>query len=209
MTNNGLLIVISGPSGAGKGTICKALSEDQNLWISVSATTRKPRNGEVDGLNYFFLSKQEFTDKIDEDDFFEYAEVYGNYYGTPKWKTLEAIYNGKDVVLEIDIQGALKVKQQYPEGVFIFILPPSMEELKQRIINRGTETEESLIRRFKSAYQEVNYISKYNYAVVNDTVENAVEKIKAILTAEKCRVDRLKNKILDSEEVIIYEQLYD
>ena len=209
MTNNGLLIVISGPSGAGKGTICKALSEDQDLWISVSATTRKPRNGEVDGVNYFFLSKQEFTDKINEDDFFEYAEVYGNYYGTPKWKTLEAIYSGRDVVLEIDIQGALKVKQQYPEGVFIFILPPSMEELKQRIINRGTETEESLIRRFKSAYQEVNYISKYNYAVVNDTVENAVEKIKAILTAEKCSVDRLKDKILDSEEVIIYEQLYD
>ena len=209
MTNNGLLIVISGPSGAGKGTICKALSEDQDLWISVSATTREPRSGEVDGVNYYFLNKQEFVEKISEDDFFEYAEVYGNYYGTPKWKTLEAIYNGKDVVLEIDIQGALKVKQQYPEGVFIFILPPSMEELKQRIINRGTETEESLIRRFKSAYQEVNYISKYNYAVVNDTVENAVDKIKAILTAEKCRVDRLKDKILDSEEVGIYEQLYD
>jgi guanylate kinase len=209
MASNGLLIVISGPSGTGKGTICKALSEDHDLWISVSATTREPRAGEVDGVNYYFLDKQEFIKKIENDDFFEYAEVYGNYYGTPKWKALEAIYSGKDVLLEIDIQGALKVKQQYPEGVFIFILPPSMEELRKRIINRGTETEESLMRRFKSAYQEINYISKYNYAVVNDTVAEAVDKIKAILTAEKCRVDRLKDKILDSEEAGIYEQLND
>jgi len=209
MTNNGLLIVISGPSGAGKGTICQALSEDRDLWISISATTREPRAGEADGVNYYFLNKQEFLQKIENDDFFEYAEVYGNYYGTPKWKALEAIYSGKDVLLEIDIQGALKVKQQYPEGVFIFILPPSMEELKKRIINRGTESEESLIRRFESAYHEINYMSKYNYAVVNDTVENAVDKIKAILTAEKCRVDRFKEKIFDSEEVGTYEQLND
>jgi len=207
--NKGLLIVISGPSGAGKGTICRALLERKDLWLSVSATTREPRNGEVEGINYFFMSKEEFLDKINKDDFFEYAEVYGSYYGTPKWKALEAIYSGKDVVLEIDIQGALKVKQKYPEGVFIFILPPSMEELKQRIINRGTETEESLLRRFKSAYNEINYISKYNYAVVNDTVDDAVDKIEAILTAEKCRVDRLKDKILESGEVGIYEQLYD
>jgi guanylate kinase len=202
MANNGLLIVISGPSGTGKGTICRALCEDKDLWISVSATTREPRAGENEGVNYFFLSRQEFLDKIENDDFFEYAEVYGNYYGTPKWKALEAIYSGKDVLLEIDIQGALKVKQQYPEGVFIFLLPPSMEELKKRIENRGTET---LMRRFKSAYHEMNYVSKYNYAVVNDTVENAVDKIKAILTAEKCRVDRFKDKILDSEEVEIHE----
>lgn len=207
--NKGLLIVISGPSGAGKGTICKALLKRKDLWLSVSATTREPRNGEVDGVNYYFMSKEEFLDKINKDDFFEYAEVYGSYYGTPKWKALEAIYSGKDVILEIDIQGALKVKQKYPEGVFIFILPPSMEELKHRIINRGTETEESLLRRFKSAYNEINYISKYNYAVVNDTVEEAVDKIEAILTAEKCRVDRLKDKILVSGEVGIYEQLYD
>ncbi|HSN58919.1 MAG TPA: guanylate kinase [Clostridiaceae bacterium] len=205
MANNGLLIVISGPSGTGKGTICKALCEDKDLWISVSATTREPRASEIDWVNYYFLSRQEFLDKIESDDFFEYAEVYGNYYGTPKWKALEAIYSGKDVLLEIDIQGALKVKQQYPEGVFIFLLPPSMEELKKRIVNRGTETEESLMRRFKSAYHEMNYVSKYNYAVVNDTVENAVDKIKAILTAEKCRVDRFKDKILDSEEVEIHE----
>jgi guanylate kinase len=205
----GLLIVISGPSGAGKGTICKALLKENDFWISVSATTRQPRAGEVDGANYYFLTKEEFKKRIDYDDFLEYAEVYGNYYGTPKSNALKAIENGRDVILEIDIQGALKVKESYPEGVFIFILPPSMEELKNRIINRGSETPESLMTRFKSAYKEVNYVSKYNYAVVNDTVEEAVKKIHSIIVAERCRVDRVKDKILDSKEGIIHEQLYD
>ncbi|MBI6875063.1 guanylate kinase [Clostridium aciditolerans] len=205
----GLLIVISGPSGAGKGTICKALLEENDFWISVSATTRQPRAGEVDGANYYFLTKEEFKKRIDYDDFLEYAEVYGNYYGTPKSNALKAIENGRDVILEIDIQGALKVKESYPEGVFIFILPPSMEELKNRIINRASETPESLMTRFKSAYKEINYVSKYNYAVVNDTVEEAVKKIHSIIVAERCRVDRVKDKILDSKEGIIHEQLYD
>jgi guanylate kinase len=205
----GLLIVISGPSGAGKGTICKALLKQSDFWISVSATTRQPRLGEVDGVNYHFLTKDEFRRRIDIDDFLEYAEVYGNYYGTPKSKALQAIESGKDVILEIDIQGALKVKESYPEGVFIFILPPSMEELKNRIINRGSETPESLMTRFKSAYKEINYVSKYNYAVVNDTVEEAVKKIQSVIVAERCRVDRVKDKILDSKEGIIHEQLYD
>lgn len=205
----GLLIVISGPSGAGKGTICKALLEENDFWISVSATTRQPRAGEVDGTNYYFLTKEEFKKRINYDDFLEYAEVYGNYYGTPKSNALKAIENGRDVILEIDIQGALKVKESYPEGVFIFILPPSMEELKNRIINRGSETPESLMTRFKSAYKEINYVSKYNYAVVNDTVEEAVKKIHSIIVAERCRVDRVKDKILDSKEGIIHEQLYD
>lgn len=209
MKNKGLLIVISGPSGAGKGTICKALMERNDFHISVSATTRNPRNGEVDGQSYYFLTREGFEDKISKDDFLEYAEVYGNLYGTPKSNVMEKLEEGKDVILEIDIQGALKVKEAYGEGVFIFILPPSMEELKRRIENRGSETQESLMTRFKSAYKEINFMSKYNYAVVNDEVSLAVEKIESILVAERCRVDRIKEKFLDSKEGIIHEQLYD
>ena len=208
--NRGVLIVISGPSGAGKGTICKALLEKHDdIFISISATTRNPRVGEVDGVNYHFLTKEEFKQRIAEDDFLEHAEVYGNYYGTPKSSVEKMLDEGKNVILEIDIQGALKVKEKATDGVFIFILPPSMEELKQRIIKRGSETPESLMTRFKSAYKEINYVSKYNYAVVNDKVNDAVEKIQSIIIAEKCRVDRIKDSILLSKEGIIHEQLYD
>jgi len=206
----GLLIVISGPSGAGKGTICKSfLERNREVSLSVSATTRDPRKGEVEGVNYYFISKDDFKEKINSNDFLEYAEVYDNYYGTPKSNVEEMLESGRDVILEIDIQGALKVKENTEEGVFIFILPPSMQELKQRIINRGSETKESLMKRFKSAYKEINFVSKYNYAVVNDKVEIAVEKLEAIIAAEKCRVDRIKDSILDSKEGIIHEQLYD
>ena len=206
----GLLIVISGPSGAGKGTICKSfLERNSEVAISVSATTRSPRNGEVDGINYYFMSKEQFKEKIEANDFLEYAEVYDNFYGTPKSNVEQLLESGKDVILEIDIQGALKVKENTEEGVLIFILPPSMEELKARIIKRGSETPESLMKRFKSAYKEINFISRYNYAVVNDEVETAVDKLEAIICAEKCRVDRIKHSILDSKEGIIHEQLYD
>lgn len=205
MAKNGLLIIISGPSGTGKGTVCKALLKKNDFWLSISATTRNPREDEINGTNYYFLTKQDFESKIRNNDFLEYAEVYGNYYGTPKDKVLEAINQGRDVLLEIDIQGALKVKESYPDGVFIFILPPSMDELKHRIINRGSETAESLMTRFKSAYNEINYISKYNYAVINDTVQNAVEKIESIITAEKCRVYRLKDDIFKFKEDIANE----
>lgn len=206
----GLLIVISGPSGAGKGTICKSfLERNSEVAISVSATTRSPRNGEVDSINYYFMSKEQFKEKIEANDFLEYAEVYDNFYGTPKSNVEQLLESGKDVILEIDIQGALKVKENTEEGVFIFILPPSMEELKARIIKRGSETPESLMKRFKSAYKEINFISRYNYAVVNDEVETAVDKLEAIICAEKCRVDRIKHSILDSKEGIIHEQLYD
>lgn len=201
MENKGVLIIISGPSGAGKGTICKALLEKHNdLFLSVSATTREPRKGEVNGVNYYFLTKEEFKSKIEEGDFLEWAEVYGNYYGTPKSKVQEMIDSGKNVILEIDIQGALKVKENSEEGVFIFILPPSMEELKHRIINRGSETPESLLERFNSAYKEINYISKYNYGIVNDTVESAVNKIENILVSEQCRVDKMNLSMFKYKE---------
>ncbi|MHC6179554.1 guanylate kinase [Clostridium sp. JNZ X4-2] len=209
MQKKGLLVVISGPSGTGKSTVCKALIKKSKFWISISATTRSPRKGEVDGINYYFLTEGDFKDKIKNNNFLEYAKVYGNYYGTPKSKVLKAIEEGNDVVLEIDIQGALMVKEAYPEGVFIFILPPSMEELKKRIINRGSETPESFITRFNSAYKEINYVSKYNYVVINDTVDNAVNNIESIIMAEKCRVDRVKDEILDPKEGITYEQLDD
>lgn len=209
MKQKGILIVISGPSGAGKGTICKALAQNDSYWISVSATTRKPRSGEVDGLNYFFLTDEGFKNKIVQKDFLEYAEVFGNYYGTPKSNVLNKLESGNDVILEIDIQGALKIKESFSDGIFIFVLPPSMEELKKRITKRGSETAESLMTRFKSAYKELNYISKYNYAVVNTTVESAVNKIESIIIAEKCRVDRIQGCILDSKEGILHERFYD
>ncbi|KHO62619.1 guanylate kinase [Thermoanaerobacter sp. YS13] len=197
----GLLIVLSGPSGAGKGTICKALMEkEKDLKLSISATTRQPRSGEIEGKNYFFKSEEEFEKMIENDSLLEWAKVYDHYYGTPKDFVLKNLEEGNDVVLEIDIQGALKIKEKFPEGVFIFILPPSMEELKNRIKKRGTETEEEIIKRFKSAYEELNYVSKYNYVVINDSVEEAVEKIRAIIIAEKCRVDRNKDLYLEIRE---------
>lgn len=197
----GQLIVISGPSGAGKGTVCKSLLQKNDFWISVSATTRSPRNDEVEGINYYFLTKEKFLEKIENNDFLEYAEVYGNYYGTPKSEVLKVLDSGRDVILEIDIQGALMVKKSYPNGLFIFILPPSMEELRNRITNRGSETPESLITRFTSAHNEISFVSKYDYAVVNDTVNCACQKIESIVIAERCRVDRM-NGVFLKEEII-------
>jgi len=205
--NSGLLVVISGPSGSGKGTICKKLIEDlENIKVSVSATTRKPRVGEIEGKNYFFIDEETFKNKISNEEFLEYALVYGNYYGTPKKAVLKELENGKDIILEIDIQGALKVKENYPKGVFIFILPPSLEELKNRIEGRGTDSEEVIRRRLKCAYDELNYAFQYDYVVLNDEVEIAVDKIKEIVSAEKNKATRNQALIKKIKEVQIYEE---
>lgn len=187
----GLLVVISGASGTGKGTVCKKLFElEKNIAFSVSATTRPPRQGEVDGVNYWFLSKQKFEEMIEAGEFLEWAKVYDNYYGTPLKKVEERLKNGEDVLLEIDTQGALNVMEKMPQGAFIFLLPPSMDELKKRIVGRGTENEESLKKRLGAAKEEIAVADKYQYTVVNDDVENAAKTIRAIIYAEKAKTER-------------------
>lgn len=189
MVRKGVLLVVSGPSGAGKGTICKALLErNPNIQISVSATTRSPRAGEVPGVNYHFLTKEIFEERIAAEGFLEHARVYDNYYGTPKDNVMAVLENGDDILLEIDIQGAMQVRDRMPDGIYVFILPPSMSELKNRIIKRGSETEESLNKRFNSAYQEIDFIKKYDYYIINDNLENAVYTLESIIHAEKHRV---------------------
>ena len=205
----GNLIVISGPSGCGKGTICtELLKNNPELFLSISMTTREPRDGEINGVNYYFVTKDEFLDKIDDGDMLEYAVVYnGNYYGTPKDQVEKKLEQGIDVILEIEIEGAAKVNETMPEGIFIFIMPPSMRELKRRLIKRNTETKEQIIERFKRAYREINEVSKYNYIVINDEVDNAVSKVESIIKAEKCRVNRIEDFDLNTKEEMLHELL--
>jgi guanylate kinase len=186
--SKGLLFVVSGPSGAGKGTICKKLIEKVDIDLSVSMTTRKPRPGELEGKNYYFVSEEKFLDTIDHNGFLEYAKVYGNYYGTPKEAVMKKLEADRDVVLEIDIQGALKIRESYPKGVFIFILPPSMSELRKRITGRGSETEDDINLRLGETLKEVSYIDKYDYCVVNGEINEAVNRVAAIIKAEHSRV---------------------
>ena len=208
VNGNGLLIVVSGPSGAGKDTICnKLVNESNNMWISISMTSRNPRGNEVEGKDYFFVTKEEFESKIKDNVFLEYATYNNNYYGTPKDKIEMYLSKGIDVILVIDIQGALNIKKLIPSALFIFIMPPDMETLKRRLINRKTETREKVIDRFKTAYNEINNYKKYNYVVVNDEVDNAVDKVKSIIKAEKCRVDRIEDIYLDNQEEMIHEIL--
>lgn len=207
----GELIVISGTTCAGKGTIIKKLIEkNPNLTLSISYTSRDKRINEIEGKDYYFVTDQEFEEMIKKDMFLEYAKVqYNKYYGTPKQEVKKLLEQGKDVILEIDVEGAKQIKEQYPETILIFIMAPSMEEVKRRIKARGTETKEQIIKRFKVAYNEINEVNKYNYIVVNDHLEDAVKKVEAILISEKCRVDRIEEIYMENEEEIIHEFLID
>ncbi len=187
----GNLIVVSGPSGTGKGTICQALlAEHPEILYSISATTRQPRTGEVNGINYWFTAKDDFKAMIENNELLEWAEVYGNYYGTPIAKIEEMLASGKDVLLEIDTQGAMNVKQKFPQGVYIYILPPSLTELERRIRTRGTDSEESIQRRLQAAADEIQIGVNYNYLVVNDQVREATNTVASIIAAERWRTER-------------------
>ena len=205
MSDRGLLIVLSGPSGAGKGTICSRLrAEMPNLTYSVSMTTRQPRVGEVEGLNYFFRDKEEFEELLKEDAFLEYAKVYDNYYGTPKKHVMDLLDQGKSVLLEIDIQGAMQVKERYSDAIFIYIVPPSLTELSARLRGRATDSEEVIDKRLSLACSELALAHRYDYIVVNDDLDEATEKTASILRAESCKISRNKEKIQ-----FIYKQYMD
>lgn len=203
MSERGLLIVLSGPSGVGKGTVRKALfeSEGSSYEYSISMTTRQMRMGEIEGVDYFFRSKTEFEHLIVSGKMLEYAEYVGNYYGTPLDYVNQTLDEGKDVFLEIEVQGAMKVKEKMPDGVFIFLTPPDFTELKSRIVNRGTDDMAVIEERMEVARAEIEMMSHYDYAVVNDEVPLAVERIQKIISSEHCRVSR----VIDTYEKMLKE----
>jgi guanylate kinase len=203
MQEKGLLIVLSGPSGVGKGTVRKELfsQPDTAFEYSVSATTRLPREGETNGVDYFFKTREEFEEMIRQDQLLEYAEFVGNYYGTPVEYVRETLDAGKDVFLEIEVQGASQVRSKFPEGLFIFLAPPSLSELENRIVTRGTETEEIIKGRMRAAREEIEMMELYDYVVENDQVEKAAERVKAIVVAEHCRRERVQHRYKKMLEV--------
>ena len=187
----GLLFVISGPSGVGKGTIVKELLKLRpELKLSVSVTTRQPRAGEMEGVNYYYRSADEFQRMVMAGELLEYAQYVNTYYGTPRHYVEEQLAAGHDVVLEIDIKGAIQVKERIPNGIFIFVLPPTMEELEARLLKRQSEAAEAMRQRLQVAVDELNYLPLYDYQLVNDDLDVAVNKVQAILLAEHCRVMR-------------------
>ncbi len=191
MNNKGLLFVVSGPSGVGKGTICQEyVKTHDDCVLSISATTRAPREGEKHGVNYYYITNEEFEAGIEKGEFLENAVFCGNRYGTPKKAVLEMLESGKDVILEIEVQGAMQVRSHYPEGVFVFVVPPSLEELENRLRGRNTETDEVIKKRLERAKQEFALCEKYNYILMNDNLGDALSTLEAIMKAEKCYMPR-------------------
>ncbi len=208
MDEKGLLIVFSGPSGVGKGTVRQAIFARENLHFkySISATSRKPRPGEQEGVDYFFKTKPEFEQMIASDELLEHAEFVGNYYGTPLSYVKEAIAAGQDIFLEITVDGAVQVREKFPEALFIFLAPPSFDELRNRIRIRGTETEDVMNCRLKEAREEIDCVKHYDYVVVNDDIQIACDKVIAIIKAEHCRRERVEKnyrRILEEKENVI------
>ena len=193
MSERGLLIVFSGPSGVGKGTVRQEIfsTPDHKFEYTVSMTTRAQRPGEVDGKDYFFRSREEFEELIRNGQMLEYAEYVGNYYGTPLTYVNETLDKGIDVFLEIEVQGALQVKKKVPDAVFIFLTPPDLNELQERLVGRGTDSEEVIAQRIERAREEIALMSEYDYAIVNDEVPLAAERVKRVIEAEHFRVDRV------------------
>lgn len=196
MSRKGILMVLSGFSGAGKGTLVKGLlGKYDNYALSVSATTRRPRPGEVDGREYFFRSVEEFERMIEENAFIEYAKYVDNYYGTPKEYVQQKLNEGKDVILEIEIQGALKVKKEFPDTLLLFVMPPSAEQLRERLIGRGTESEDVIASRLATAVKEAEGIEAYDYLVINDDLDTCISQLHEIIQSEHYRVDRNQEMI--------------
>ena len=201
--DGGFLLVLSGPSGSGKGTVSEALMKNNDdIIFSTSVTTRTPRPGEVNGENYFFATREEFEKMVENDELLEHAFVHTNYYGTPKQFVFDEIEKGEIVLLEIDVQGALQIKEKYKEAVFIFLIPPTMDELRSRLVKRDTETEDEIETRYRNAFKELDFVGEYDYFVINDVIDNAVKDIETIIAAEKLRVKRHKNikKEVQAEE---------
>ena len=187
--SKGRLIVFSAPSGCGKGTMLREILRDENFYISVSATTREPREGEVDGVDYHFISREKFQNLIDNNGMLEYAEYCDNLYGTPVKEVKEQLDKGRNVILEIEVKGAMKIRKLCPEALFIFVVPPSLKELDRRLRKRGTETEEVIIQRVERAAEEIPYAVKYDYIIVNDGLDDAVEVFRSIVRAESFRAE--------------------
>ena len=204
----GQVIVISSPSGGGKGTvIAELLKKQKNLWLSVSTTSRPQRANDIPGVTYNFVTKEDFEKKIKEDYFLEYTEYVGNYYGTPKEPIKEKLDQGIDVILEIEIEGASNIKKLLPESIFIFIMPPSIKTLVKRLKKRNTDSNDKLMERFHKTYKEINEVTKYNYVVINDDLEETVDKVASIIKDEKCSVNRIEEVYLDTKEEEIHELL--